>query len=620
MPSQTDTKNLSQPPTGRFLESEVEFQGRYKSQVWESLREAYAPWLMPMVLTLLIGLIARTCLVGSASLVGLWIDSQCSGGSCGELPGFAASWKSRDYAGVLITMVVVALILNLIFRVAIARLGTRAAGHLHDTVARRVSKFPMSFFDRTPVGRALTRFSSDFESVLRMTGGPMGEFISLSFDAALSLIFIALTGVWGIPAAVFVGITYAFVYFRNRMTIRSARRRVSAARGPAIAHFAETTQGARTVKVYGRQTLFTRRFNHLSGQLQEERLNQQRTSASFSFQMSLATAICLSVVGGAGVILQQNQSISVGQLVVILTQVWLLSTTLQQYFEYVVQFEEALTGAERLDDYKRRDVEPSGLTQQADPSQGIEVRNLSMRYFSGKPLVLKDVSFLLPAGRSLGIVGRTGSGKSSLVQSLFSLYPADSGSIHICGLSVTDKLTDVSSLRATLAYIPQEPTLFRGTLRENLTLRDDLDDELIALCNRLGLSSLLQRDGGLSQVVRERGANFSAGQRQLICLARAILLNTPVIVMDEATSAIDPTSEKQLEWAMTELLKERTRIIVAHRLSTLESCDFILWMENGRVHAFGPRQMVLRQYESASAGKSGDASSVSHSESVIQAR
>jgi len=599
MQAQTNIKNLSQPPAERFLEGEIEFQGRYKTQVWESLREAYSPWLSPMILTLLIGLVARTCLVGSASLVGLWIDSQCTGSACQELPEFVAGWGSSNYAAVLITMVIVALIFNLIFRVAIARLGTRAAGHLHDAVARRVSKFPMSFFDRTPVGRALTRFSSDFESVLRMTGGPMGEFISLSFDAALSLIFIALTGVWGMPAALFVGTSYALVYFRNRMSIRSARRRVSAARGPAIAHFAETTQGARTVKVYGRQTLFTQRFNQLSGHLQEERLKQQKTSASFSFQMSLATAICLSVVGGAGVILQQNQSISVGQLVVILTQVWLLSTTLQQYFEYVVQFEEALTGAERLDDYKRRDVEPSGLVQQADPSQGIEVRNLSMRYFSGKPLVLKDVSFSLPAGRSLGIVGRTGSGKSSLVQALFSLYPAESGSIYICGLSVTDKQTDVSSLRATLAYIPQEPTLFRGTLRENLTLRNDRDDELIALCNRLGLSTLLQRDGGLSQVVRERGANFSAGQRQLICLARAVLQNTPVIVMDEATSAIDPASEKQLEWAMTELLKERTRIIVAHRLSTLESCDFILWMENGRVHAFGPRQSLLREYESA---------------------
>lgn len=584
--------NQSKTSAQRYFENETEFEGRYKKDVWQTLWDAYGPWRGQMLTTLSIGLLARTGLVGSASVVGLWIDSQCVGDACRHVPEIFRTWSAVHFATLIVGMVCSALILNLVFRVAIARIGTRAAGQLHDGVAVRVSRFPMTFFDRTPVGRALTRFSSDFESVLRMTGGPMGEFISLSFDALLSLLFIALTGVWGVPAALIVGTSYACIYFWNRMNIRTARRRVSAARGPAIAHFAETTQGARTVKVYGRQALFTRRFNSLSGHLQHERLNQQRSTAQFSFQMSAVTALCLISLGGIGIWLQSNHMISVGQLVVVLTQVWLLSTTLQQYFEYVIQFEEALTGVERLDDYKRRPVEPNGETMVHDPTQGIVVQNVSMRYANSKPLVLNNVSFTLPARKSLGIVGRTGSGKSSLVQALFSLYQIESGSIRICGLSVTDENTDVTSLRQTLAYIPQEPTLFRGTLRENLTLRTDTDNELCLLLERLGLTSLLSRDGGLNQKVEERGANYSAGQRQLICLARAIVQDTPVIVMDEATSAIDPATEKQLEWAMSELLNQRTRIIVAHRLSTLERCDYILWMDNGSVKAFGPREQI----------------------------
>jgi ABC-type multidrug transport system fused ATPase/permease subunit len=598
----TVTNQNHKTAANRYLENEIEFEGRYKSQVWQSLWEAYAPWRLQMILTLLIGLMARICLVGSANVVGWWIDAQCKGPQCHLPPTFVAQWQSGHYAFLLVCMVIAALVLNLLFRVAIARIGTRAAGRLHDQVTVRVSSFPMSFFDRTPVGRALTRFSSDFESVLRMTGGPMGEFVSLSFDAVLCLVFIAVSGVWGLPAAFIVGSSYSAVYFWNRMTIRTARRRVSTARGPAIAHFAETAQGARTVKVYGRQSLFTRRFNSLSNHLQRERLHQQRTTTHFSLQMSLVTALCLIVVGGVGLWLQQNQHVSVGQLVVVLTQIWLLSNTLQQYFEYVVLFEEALTGAERLDDYVRRPVEPAGekLMQQenrAETSLGLEVSHLSMRYSPSKPLVLNDVSFSLPAGQSLGVVGRTGSGKSSLVQALFSLYPIEQGSIRINGLSFTDQNIDVSLLRSRMAYIPQEPTLFRGTLRDNLTLRQDIDQRLTEILTMLDLKNLLERDGGLDQAVFERGANFSAGQRQLICLARAIVQDAPVIVMDEATSAVDPASEEKLEWALSRLLADRTRLLIAHRLSTLAQCDYILWLDSGRVRAFGPRASVLPVFQ-----------------------
>ncbi|NBO39482.1 ABC transporter ATP-binding protein [bacterium] len=605
----------AKPAKADFLEKEVHFQGRYESQVWKSLAQAYASWRVQMILILALGLVARSCLVGSANVVGVWVDSQCQGPHCRPMPAWLQNWTAFDFARLLVGMVCTALLLNLTFRIAIARIGTRAAAVLHDEVTVRVSRFPMNFFDRTPVGRALTRFSSDFESVLRMTGGPMGEFISLSFDALLSLLFMAFTGVFGLPSALLVGAIYVAIYFRNRMDIRTARRHVSAARGPAIAHFAETAQGFRSVKVYGRQALFTHRFNALSWNLQRARMAQQRKTAKFSIQMSIATAASLLVLGTLGIYLQGKAYVSVGEIVVVLTQVWLLSTTLQQYFEYVLQLEEALTGAERLDDYLHRPIEPQSALpvprlintphrtqmqkfaiKQPDPRLGIEVENLSLRYHSDKPLVLSNVSFSLPAGESLGIVGRTGSGKSSLVQALFGLYPIEEGNVSICGLSLSQADIEVEKLRQLLAYIPQEPTLFRGSLRDNLSLRTDQDPQLIALLQRVGLGVLLSREGGLNQPVHERGANFSAGQKQLICLARAVIQDAPVIVMDEATSAVDPASEERLEWAIGELLKDRTRVIVAHRLSTLRACDWVLWMSEGRVKMFGRRDAVLNSY------------------------
>lgn len=600
----------------QFLEKEVHFEGQFKTQVWRSLWEAYAPWRRATMATLGVGLLARGCLVGSANVVGWWVDSHCTGNECPAESRFYSAWGAQDFSLLLILMAASALVLNLTFRIFVARLGTRAAGVLHDEVVVRVSRFPMNFFDRTPVGRALTRFSSDFESVLRMTGGPMGEFISLTFDAALSLLFMAFSGALGLPAALVVGTVYTTVYLRNRMAIRTARRLVSAARGPAIAHFAETAQGSRTVKVYGRQALFTHRFNDLNGNLQRERTTQQRKTAQFSLQMACATAVALLTFGLLGLWLKNQGWISLGQIVVVLTQIWLLSTTLQQYFEYVLQLEEALTGAERLDDYLRRPTEEfsalpvprlistshalrseDSKVPRADPQLGILAEGLCMRYHPEKSRVLDGVSFLLPAGKSLGIVGRTGSGKSSLVQALFSLYPLESGKLSICGLSPDQMTGHIEDLRALMAYIPQEPTLFRGTLRDNLSLRADHDPQLVALLESVGLAQLLAREGGLNQTIHERGANFSAGQRQLICLARAVLQNTPVIVMDEATSAVDPASEEKLEHAVGVLLAGKTRVIVAHRLSTLHACDFILWLADGRVRMFGPREEVLTSYK-----------------------
>lgn len=605
-----------------FFENEVQFRGQFERRVWSTLWQAYAPWRIPFLTTLCVGLIARACLIGAASVVGAWVDTQCTGSQCPQSSSLFGSWSGAQFAQLLLALVFTALALNLVFRIAVARLGTRAAALFHDEVVLRVSRFPMSFFDRTPVGRALTRFSSDFESVLRMTGGPMGEFISLTFDAALSLFFIALTGPVGVLAALAVGILYFVLYVKNRMTIRGARRRVSAARGPAVAHFAETAQGSRTVKVYGRQNQFTQRFTALNWNLQRERITQQRKSAQFSAQLSLATACALFLLGLVGLYAREHAWMTLGQLVVVLTQVWLLSNTLQQYFEYVLQLEEALTGAERLDDYLNRPLEPNTalpdkpkiatahpFNSRINSKQNerlkkhfaatVVVDGVSLRFHADKPRILNDITFSLHAGQSLGIVGRTGSGKSSLVQALFALYPIEAGSITLCGTTTTAPDTDIEQLRSRLAYIPQEPTLFRGTLRENLTLNFEDDEAITAVLQKVGLGSLLERENELSQIVYERGANFSAGQRQLICLARAVLQDADVVVMDEATSAVDPDAEEKLEWAMTELLKDKTRIIIAHRLSTLRSCDLILWLEKGSVVQFGPREQVLSAFQNA---------------------
>ncbi len=196
-------------------------------------------------------------------------------------------------------------------------------------------------------------------------------------------------------------------------------------------------------------------------------------------------------------------------------------------------------------------------------------------------------------------MGRTGSGKSSLIQALFYLYPLKEGKISIKQLSPLDGKTDLQLYRKSIALIAQDPTLFKGTLWENLdVLGNRSENELFLALERVGLQSWANR-AGLERAIEEKGRNLSQGERQLICMARCLLQETPVIVMDEATSSVDPQSEEILVRATEEFFKGKTQIIIAHRLSTLIHCDRILWLKQGEIAMLGKPQEVLPVFQNS---------------------
>jgi ABC-type multidrug transport system fused ATPase/permease subunit len=318
------------------------------------------------------------------------------------------------------------------------------------------------------------------------------------------------------------------------------------------------------------------------------------------------------------------------------TFVMMTSSTVQQLFEYIANMEEALTGVERLDDYLRRDLEPGAFLPErarfptlhprapqhknfpvleapvGAPRGELVVEGLSLRYRAEFPRVLDGVSFSLKPGEHLGIVGRTGCGKSSLIQALFLLYPWEKGTLRLDG-RVPQPLPGAASdfllehYRLRLSLIPQEPSLFRGTLRENLIqpetreeteAKEPFEVRAFHVLKRVGLGDWLSTLGErpLDFHIEERGANLSAGQRQLVCMARCLLQESDVVVMDEATSSVDPVSEENLLHATRELLASRTQIIVAHRLTTIAHCHRVLWLKEGRVHKEGTPAEILPEY------------------------
>lgn len=623
-----------------YLDKETAFHGRYSRFVYETLRFAYRAIFGRILFFMFCGFLGRLLLLSNANLIGIWVDSFCSQKDqsiCRPVPSFFTGFTNSDYLLILVAVTLGGFLLTAFYRIGFSRSSAQAVSQIYDEVTLRTSRFPLRFFDINPVGRIVTRFSSDYSNVFRLFGGPLADFLAIMFDVASIFILISIASPYYLPIFLLVGGLDYLVYRFNRDSLRRERRALSASRSPSIAHFAETAQGVSTIRVFTRQKTFIRRFSSLNDNYLNQRLRTSKVVLGFSMQMNAMTAILLLITGLAGYYLALNGLASVGSIGVAFTFIILSGTSMQMFFEWMAQFEEAMTGVERLDEYLRRPIEPGSKLPakrkfptehpvydkseedsversrlvniegfgQKDVAQNasVDVENLWLKYGDNGPYVLKGLSFRILAGEKVGVIGRTGSGKTSFVQALFYLYPFSKGQIRIGGVAPKiqsseksqSNLVDLRVYRRSIAFISQDPTIFVGTIRENLDLTGSHDDrKLLEALQRVGLSEWIQsQETGLDSVMEERGRNLSAGERQLLCMARCLLQDAPVVIMDEATSAVDPQSEEILVRATREFFSDRTQIIIAHRLSTLEHCDRILWLHQGEIRMFGPTEEVL---------------------------
>lgn len=614
-----------------FLDRESSFQGQYSKSVFETLVFSYRSILARLLGLIALGFVGRAMVLSNANLIGIWVDSLCRAPApCKPIPSFFQGYGNVDFLRLLVGMTLGGFVLTTTFRIGFSRLSAAAVSRLYDEVTMRTSRLPIKFFDTTPVGRIVTRFSSDYGQVFRLFGGPLAEFIAIIFDLMCMLTLVTIASPLYVPIFIFISIANYGIYRLNRDRLRVERRDLSASRSPSIAHFAETTQGSSTIRIFARQGTFFTRFRKLNDQFLGQKLRTAGVVLGFSMQMGAMTALLLLLTGVGGYYLSRAGLVSIGSIGVAFTFISLSGTSLQMFFEWMAQFEEAMTGVERLDDYLRRPLE-SGLKLPAArqfptnhpvfsaneeesmkrsklvtaAAAAVDVEELWFRYADDLPYVLKGLDFKIHPGEKIGVIGRTGSGKTSFVQALFRLYPLEKGRILIDGCEPAvgqehlegrgPEQVDLTLYRRSMALISQEPTLFRGTIRENLDLVGRHgEDRLFDALARVGLLGWLkEQPQGLETMIEERGRNLSAGEKQLLCMARCLLQDSPIVVMDEATSSIDPQSEEILVRATREFFADRTQIIIAHRLSTLDHCDRILWLHKGEVKMFDRPERVL---------------------------
>ncbi|PKU49112.1 multidrug resistance-associated protein 7 [Limosa lapponica baueri] len=475
-----------------------------------------------------------------------------------------------------------------IFRAFLFAYGTiHAATVIHNRLLQRVLKATVTFFDTTPTGRILNRFSSDLYCVDDSLPFILNIFLANMYGLLGMLVIIT----YGLPWIGLVLLPLAALYFSiqryYRRTSRELKRLYSVTLSPIYTHFSETLSGLSSI----RAMRATQRFE-LENQLHLEQ-NQRCLFVSntamqwLDIRLQMTGVAVVTAIAGIAIIQHQKQLGNPGLVGLALSYALSVTNLLSGLISSFTMTETMMVSVERTEEYTTDiPMEPQDKLVQvaADwPSQGlVEFQQVVLAYRAGLPNALDGVSFTVYPGEKVGIVGRTGSGKSTLFLALFRMLELKSGRILLDG--VDSQLVGLEDLRSRLAIIPQDPFLFSGSIRENLDPQGKWTDaELHEVLEQCHLQDAITQIGGLDSKLGERGKSLSVGQRQLVCLARALLTQAKVLCIDEATASVDQKTDQLLQQTIRQRFADKTVLTIAHRLNTILDSDRVLVMQAGRV-------------------------------------
>ena len=502
----------------------------------------------------------------------------------------------RLLVGLLLVAVLLRLALQGTQSFNVQVVGQRLTARIRADLFRHALGLSLRFHDRTPVGKLLTRLTSDVDALAEVFGsGAVGVLADL-----VSLLVIAITMVvieWRLGLLLLViqiPITAGILWLQSRY--RRANYRVREELSQLNADLQENLQGLEVVQMFRREAVNSARFAQTTALYRDAVTGTIFYDSAISAFIEWVALAAVAVVLALGGTMVTAGAMGLGTLTTFILFSQRLFDPLRQLAERFTQIQGGLTAVERIGELLEQPIEitdlpppqRSALARRAveeGPTSGageVVFENVSFAYRSDDP-ILEDLSFRIAPGEHVAIVGPTGSGKTTIIRLLCRLYEPQAGRILLDGVDIRE--LPVALLRRRLGVVLQDTFLFSGNVADNLRLDADLSDaQLEGLCRELGLQPLLGRlEAGLATELRERGANLSSGERQLLAVARVAIREPSVLVMDEATAFLDPSTEATLQHDLESLLQGRTAIVIAHRLATVEASDRILVLRRGRL-------------------------------------
>jgi ATP-binding cassette, subfamily B, bacterial len=482
--------------------------------------------------------------------------------------------------------------------VLVTRLGEQFLRDLRVKVFDHIQAMSMDFFDREPTGRLVARMTSDIDALEDLVQLGLAQFIQnaliVVFTVAVLLYLsplLALVSFVALPPVIAASIK--FRRDSNRAYLR-VRDRISR----TLSTLQEGLSGVRVIQAFAQEDSQALRFSRHNRDQYEANMDAVRISAWYFPVIELAGIGSTAAVVGIGGLLVHRHEVTigiVGAFVLYLSGLFDPIQQLSQLFNTVQSAGAALSKLFGLLDTPSSVVEREGA--RSLPERGVlEVRGVSFAYGPDAPEVLSDVDLAVVPGERLALVGPTGAGKSTLAKLMARLYDPTAGSVAYADIDLRE--ATFSSLRERIVVVPQEGYLFQGSIMDNVRLgrRGASDDEVRAALRRVGaLARFDALPDGLATEVRERGSRLSAGERQLVSLARAALADAEVLVLDEATSNLDPGTEAEVEQAVDALMEGRTVVVIAHRLSTAERADRVAVVDGGRLVELGTHAELVAE-------------------------